>query len=313
MKIVNIKELTKKFKDVIAVDNISFSIEEGEIYGLLGPNGAGKSTIINILCGLLKINNGKVQILGMDVVSKCNSAKKNIGIVPQDIAIYEDLTAIENVKFFGSLYGLRGKELKKRAEEALEFVDLIDKKNCFPSKFSGGMKRRLNIACAIAHRPKLVIMDEPTVGIDPQSRNHILQSVKKLNSMGCTIIYTSHYMEEVEEICTKIAIIDHGKLIAEGSNEELKSLITDRSTVCITVNNIEKVDIDIINKISGVIDIRVEENTVKIDSLKEINNLDKIIIYFTENNIRIKNVESMVPDLETVFLTLTGRKLRDTR
>jgi ABC-2 type transport system ATP-binding protein len=173
------------------------------------------------------------------------------------------------------------------------------------------MKRRLNIACAIAHRPKLIIMDEPTVGIDPQSRNHILQSVRKLNSLGCTIIYTSHYMEEVEEICTKVGIIDHGKVIAEGTKEELKGLITDKSVVSLTLNSISDVSEEEIMKINGVFNVEFEDNKVKVSSHKETNNLDKLILYFTSKKIGIKNVESKTPDLETVFLTLTGRKLRD--
>lgn len=311
MEIVKIENLVKRFGDVTAVDNISLSIEEGEIYGLLGPNGAGKSTTINIMCSLLSMDKGKIEILGKDIKREAAITKKNLGVVPQDIAIYEDLTAYENVKFFASLYGLKGEQLKERTNEALEFVGLSDRAKQFPKEFSGGMKRRLNIACAIAHRPKLIIMDEPTVGIDPQSRNHILQSVRKLNSMGCTIIYTTHYMEEVEVICTKIGVIDHGKLIAEGTKEELKSIVTDKNSIEVTVNVIDKVDGDEIKKINGVIDVSVDDNKIKINSYKEVNNLDKIIIYFTNNNIQINNIETKKPDLETVFLTLTGRKLRD--
>ncbi|EYE88081.1 antibiotic ABC transporter ATP-binding protein [Fervidicella metallireducens AeB] len=311
MKVVKIEGLTKRFGDLVAVDNVKLEIESGEIYGLLGPNGAGKSTMINIMCGLIPMNKGSVSILGYSIEKQNKDAKKNIGIVPQDIAIYEDLTAYENVKFFASLYGLRGSLLRERVYEALEFVGLKENAKSFPSKFSGGMKRRLNIACAIAHRPKLIIMDEPTVGIDPQSRNHILQSVKKLNSMGCTVVYTSHYMEEVEEICSRISIIDHGKIIAEGTKEELKSIITDTNTVLITVNSISTVKEEELKKIKGVKSVEFDEDLVKVNSIKEINNLDKIILYFTENGISIRNIESTTPDLETVFLTLTGRKLRD--
>ncbi len=311
MKIVKIEDLTKKFGEFTAVDNISLSIEEGEIYGLLGPNGAGKSTTINIMCGLLSMDKGTIKILDRDIKKEAYFTKKNIGVVPQDIAIYEDLTAFENVKFFASLYGLKGQELKEKSMEALEFVGLSDKAKNFPKGFSGGMKRRLNIACAIAHTPKLIIMDEPTVGIDPQSRNHILQSVGKLNSRGCTIIYTTHYMEEVEAICTKIGIIDHGKVIAEGTKEELKSIVTDRNSVEITVDASIEIREEEIKKINGVAEIKVDSNKIKISSYKEVSNLDKIILYFTSNNIEIKNIETQRPDLETVFLTLTGRKLRD--
>lgn len=311
MKVVKIENLVKKFGNIAAVDKITLGIEEGEIYGLLGPNGAGKSTTINMICGLLSPNEGTIEILGKDIRKNKIFAKRNIGIVPQDIAIYEDLTAYENVNFFAGLYGFRGKELKARVEEALEFVGLLDKAKSFPKGFSGGMKRRLNIACAIAHRPKVIIMDEPTVGIDPQSRNHILQSVKKLNEMGSTIIYTSHYMEEIEEICTRIGIVDHGKLIAEGTKEELKSSISDTNTIWVTVQSLNDFQLDALKEINGVIGAELEDNIVKISSSQDVNNLDKIILFFTEKNIHIKNLETKTPDLETVFLTLTGRKLRD--
>lgn len=311
MNIVKIEGLVKRFGDFTAVDNINLNISEGEIYGLLGPNGAGKSTIINMICGIVSITKGKIEILGKDNRKYSNFTKKNIGIVPQDIAVYEDLTCIENVKFFAGLYGLRGEKLQKAAEEALEFVGLSENIKSFPSKFSGGMKRRLNIACAIAHKPKLIIMDEPTVGIDPQSRNHILNSVKKLNEMGCTIIYTSHYMEEVEQLCTQISIIDHGKVIAEGTSDELKAIVTDKNTVVVTVSGVEQVNPEEIKNIRGVQSVQIDEDMVKINSSKDINNLDKVILYFTQNNIKIKNIENKIPDLETVFLALTGRKLRD--
>ncbi|MEW9095728.1 MAG: ABC transporter ATP-binding protein [Clostridiaceae bacterium] len=310
MSIIAIENLTRKFGNCTAVDNVNLKIEEGEIYGLLGPNGAGKSTIINIICGLLKPHSGKIKIFNKDINDEKKIIKSNIGIVPQDIAIYEDLTVFENVKFFGSLYGLRGNYLKESSLAALEFVGLGDRIKSFPSELSGGMKRRLNIACALAHKPKLIIMDEPTVGIDPQSRNHILQSVKKLNSLGSTIIYTSHYMEEVEEICSKIAIIDHGKLIAEGSKDELKSLVWDKQRIIITIDSLNSVDEKEIRKISGVNGVVIKDNKVEISSNKDINNMEQVILYFTKNNLSIQNVESNKPNLETVFLTLTGRKLR---
>lgn len=311
MDIVKIIGLTKKFGDFTAVENIDLSIKEGEIYGLLGPNGAGKSTIINMICGLITTTKGSIEILGIDNNKNSNSAKKNIGVVPQDIAVYEDLTCFENVKFFASLYGIKGKELNKKAIDALQFVGLEGNAKSFPASFSGGMKRRLNIACAIAHTPKLLIMDEPTVGIDPQSRNHILESVVKLNKLGCTIIYTTHYMEEIEAISTMISIIDHGKVIVSGTKEELKAIVTDKNTVEVTVIDGRVIKEEQLKEIKGVTDVIVNENKIKIDSLKEINNLDKIILYFTDNSIPIRNIENKVPDLETVFLTLTGRKLRD--
>ncbi|MDT8717215.1 ABC transporter ATP-binding protein [Clostridium sp. 19966] len=311
MGIVKIKGLVKKFGDFVAVDGVDLDIKEGEIYGLLGPNGAGKSTTINILSGLLSFDKGRIEVFGSDINKSRAEIKRNIGIVPQDIAIYEDLTAYENIDFFAGLYGLRGRQLKKSVEEALEFTGLLDKANAMPSSFSGGMKRRLNIACAIAHKPKLIIMDEPTVGIDPQSRNHIIQSVKKLNESGSTIIYTSHYMEEVEELCTRLAIIDHGKLIAEGTKQELKSIVTNTDSIWITIDSLKNFQANEIMSINGVISVDIDEKIVKINTTTDVNNLDKIIQYFISKAISIRNVENKKPDLETVFLTLTGRNLRD--
>lgn len=311
MNVLEIKNLTKKFSDFIAVDNMSLMVAEGEIFGFLGANGAGKSTTINMIAGLLRSNEGVIYILGKNAAKNSRFAKMNIGMVPQDLAIYEDMTAYENVKFFAGLYGLRGQELNERVVEALEFVGLQDKHKSYPNSFSGGMKRRLNIACAIAHRPKLIIMDEPTVGIDPQSRNYILNSVRKLNEMGCTIIYTSHYMEEVEEICSRIAIIDHGKIIAEGTKEQLKSIITNTKDLWIEVKSTEKVNVESIKAINGVEAVQVDENLIKINSDTGVNNLNKIIEHFINSQIEIRSLEEKAPNLETVFLTLTGRNLRD--
>ncbi|PEY32261.1 export ABC transporter ATP-binding protein [Bacillus cereus] len=311
MNALEIKNLTKKFGDFIAVDNMSLAIKEGEIFGFLGSNGAGKSTTINMIAGLLRSNEGEISILGKNTKKHNRFAKMNIGIVPQDIAIYEELTTYENVKFFAGLYGLRGAELKARVEEALQFVGLSDKHKSYPKNFSGGMKRRLNIACAIAHHPKLIIMDEPTVGIDPQSRNYILQSVRKLNEMGSTIIYTSHYMEEVEEICTKIAIVDHGKIIAEGTKEQLKAIITDTKDIWIEVKSVENLDVAKLKEINGVKAVQIEENVIKVHSDAGLNNLNKIIQHFINHDIEIRSLEEQAPNLETVFLTLTGRNLRD--
>lgn len=311
MNVLEVKQLTKKFGDFIAVDNITMSVKEGEIFGFLGANGAGKSTAINMIASLLRVTKGEIEVLGKNIAKHGRFAKMNIGIVPQDLAIYEDMTTYENVHFFAGLYGLRGTELKERVIEALAFVGLADKHKSYPKNFSGGMKRRLNIACAIAHRPKLLIMDEPTVGIDPQSRNYILGSVRKLNEMGCTIIYTSHYMEEVEEICTRIAIIDHGKIIAEGTKGQLKAIITNQKNIGIEVRSAENLDRSKLAGIAGVNQIEVEDRIIKITSDSEVNNLNRIIQQLMADDIEIRSVEEHEPSLETVFLTLTGRSLRD--
>ncbi|GAA0117585.1 ABC transporter ATP-binding protein [Clostridium senegalense] len=311
MKAIEIQNLTKRYKDFLAVDNISLSIEEGEIYGLLGPNGAGKSTTINIICGILNSSYGEIKILGETLSIKDKSARKYLGLVPQQVALYNEYSAYENVKFFGSLYGLKGNELEECVKKALEFTGLLDMKDKRASDFSGGMLRRLNIACGIVHNPKIVIMDEPTVGIDPQSRNHILQSVKKLNEKGTTVIYTTHYMEEVEEICSKIAIMDNGKVIVEGSKEELKSIVSDKKSLILRIDNFETINEKEIKNIKGVTDVIIDENEITINTEKEINNLDKIINYFTTNKIEIRDIGYEDINLETVFLSLTGRRLRE--
>ena len=223
--IVKVEGLTKKYDNKAVVDNLSFEIKEGEIFGLLGPNGAGKSTTMNMLCSLIKPNQGTIKMFGLDPKKDTKTIKSKIGYIPQELAIHENLKAWENVELFTSLYGIKKDALKKAVDESLEFVGLEERRNSFAKTFSGGMKRRLNIACALGHKPELLIFDEPTVGIDPQSRNFILEKIKSANQKGATVIYTSHYMEEVEAICTRIAIMDNGKIVACGTKEELKNMI----------------------------------------------------------------------------------------
>ena len=230
-------DLTKKYDGRIVVDNLNLSIEEGEIFGLLGPNGAGKSTTMNMICGIVKPTLGEVEFRGKDFEKHRKELTRELGYIPQELAIHGNLKAWENVELFTSLYGIRGAELKKRIDESLEYVGLLEKKNDFARTFSGGMKRRLNIACAIGHHPDLLIFDEPTVGIDPQSRNFILDKIKESNKTAATVIYTSHYMEEVEAICTKIAIMDNGRIIATGTSEELKKMVVE-DTSSITLEEV---------------------------------------------------------------------------
>ena len=220
-------DLTKKYDNKAVVDNLNLEIKEGEIFGLLGPNGAGKSTTMNMICNIVKPDYGADEFMGKDFRKNKKELSKNLGYIPQNLAIHGSLKAWENVELFTSLYNIKGEELKERIDEALLYVGLSDRRNDYAKTFSGGMKRRLNIACAIGHHPKLLIFDEPTVGIDPQSRNFILEKIKESNKNGATVIYTSHYMEEVEAICTRIAIMDNGKLIASGTSEELKKLVVD--------------------------------------------------------------------------------------
>ena len=235
--ILKTKDLTKKYDNKVVVDNLNIEIQEGEIFGLLGPNGAGKSTTMNMICGIVRPTLGDVEFMEKDFLKNRKKLIENLGYIPQELAIHGNLKAWENVELFTSLYGIKGSELKERIDESLEYVGLLDKRNEYAKTFSGGMKRRLNIACAIGHHPKLLIFDEPTVGIDPQSRNFILDKIKMSNKNGATVIYTSHYMEEVEAICTRIAIMDNGKVIATGTSEELKKMVTD-DTSSITLEEV---------------------------------------------------------------------------
>ncbi len=236
--ILKLSGLSKKFDSRTAVDHISLEIHEGEIFGLLGPNGAGKSTTLNMVCSLLRPTSGSIEVFGMDAAKKMKQIKHRIGYIPQDLAIHGNLKAWENVELFTSLYGIRGKALRTAVDESLAFVGLLDRRNSYAKTFSGGMKRRLNIACAIGHKPDLMIFDEPTVGIDPQSRNFILEKIKEANANGATVIYTSHYMEEVEAICTRIAIMDNGRIIATGTRDELARLVTDENPENVTLEEV---------------------------------------------------------------------------
>lgn len=309
MKILEIKKLYKDYGNHMAVDGIDLKIQKGEIYGILGPNGAGKSTTIGMICGLIKKTSGEV--IYEEQTNKIGKWKENIGIVPQDFALYWDLTAEENISFFCSLYGFKGQELKDRTNRTLDFVGLTDVKSKKASEFSGGMKRRLNIGCAIAHSPKLIIMDEPTVGIDPQSRNHILESVKKLRDEGATIIYTSHYMQEVDDICDKIAIIDNGHIIAEGTNDELKELVENKNTIILTVAKKVAGLEEKLMEVTGIEKVVFLDDEYKISTLKSSNLIAKIVSVVAENGGDIKNIVNQDPSLETVFLALTGKNLRE--
>ncbi|MBL4968764.1 ABC transporter ATP-binding protein [Bacillus halotolerans] len=306
-----IENLKKQYTNKTAVDGISFEVKESEVLGLLGPNGAGKSTTIHILSGVLSATSGNVTILGHNVKNSAKKMKKGIGIVPQDIAIYEDISAEQNVRFFASLYSLKGKELKARVKEALGLVQLYDRKDDKPKTFSGGMKRRLNIACAIAHQPKLIIMDEPTVGIDPQSRNHILESIKLLKEKGASIIYSTHYMEEAEAIADRIMIMNEGKIIANGTKDELYKKVNKEMTYSFQLANADKLNKNILMDIVGVIKVHSREDELKVTVRKSQDLLSEIIAELSVQGCSILHMSSQEASLETVFLELTGRNLRD--
>ncbi|MGX7130996.1 MULTISPECIES: ABC transporter ATP-binding protein [Enterococcus] len=310
-RIVEINQLTKKFGSQVAVDEVSFSVDKGTILGLLGPNGAGKSTTINMITGLLKKTAGEIKLFGKEASEKNRDLRKKIGVVPQELAIYHDLSAEENVRYFGGLYGLRGQKLKDATEKALKAVGLWERKKDKSATFSGGMQRRLNIAMAIVHEPEFVIMDEPTVGIDTQSRNYILETIEKMRAEGKTLIYTSHYMEEVERLADTIVVIDHGKVIATGTEAELVNLVTDQKNITITVANPQAVNLAEIEEQSGVIQASLQEQQLVVTVSVESNALNRLLMQLIKQGVEVDSVDQQRIDLETVFLNLTGRNLRD--
>lgn len=310
--LLSVKNLEKSFQKNKVLKGLSFQVYRGEILCILGPNGAGKSTTINILTAALRSDGGEIRFQGKPIGGRRMRAyKQSLGIVPQDIALYDELSAERNLRFFASLYGLHGEALRKAVDSALVFAGLEDRRNDKVKTFSGGMKRRLNIACAIAHHPQLVIMDEPTVGIDPQSRNHILDSIKKLRDGGMTVIYTTHYMEEVEAISSRIIIMDHGSIIAEGTKESLKEDIENEKQYIIQVEGGCSIAKNEFFTIEGVKGVSIDKETIQVTSVKGVENLDRIIALLTGHGEKIKNITSESASLETVFLKLTGRRLRD--
>ncbi len=310
---LKVNEVSKSYKDKKVLKGISFSVKEGEILGLLGPNGAGKSTLINCICGLAKIDGGAVEVFGLDNSKNAKVIRQQMGVVPQDIAVVEELSAYENCMFMGGLYGLKGNELKTKVKEALEFVGLWDRRKDIPGKYSGGMKRRLNIACALVHRPKLLIMDEPTVGVDPQSRNYIMESIRKLNDEGTTIIYTSHYMEEVEELCDRIVIVDEGTKIAEGTCEELVKEVSENEMIKIGISKgmPDAAKLEKLKNTKGVIEVVENEEGFVVKSAKGEDNLRDIIQFMNDEQIVFNTINVIRPSLEHVFLEKTGKSLRD--
>ncbi|MEN1938336.1 ABC transporter ATP-binding protein [Paenibacillus sp. 102] len=307
-----VDHITKSFGKKEVVKNVSFEVKKGETFGLLGPNGAGKSTTISMICGLIPYDGGDIKVEGKSVKESPLDAKRKIGIVPQDIALYPTLSAKENLIFWGKMYGLSGTIAKKRADEVLAYVGLQDRAKDKIETFSGGMKRRINIGAALMHEPELLIMDEPTVGIDPQSRNHILETVKGLNEKGMTVIYTSHYMEEVEYLCERIAIVDHGKVIASGTKTELCNRLADGFMVKLQLNRYNKELLQKVKEIPTVERIIVDEDTNTLDiGLKNGEAVGTVVSVVVGNQVQILKLEVQEPNLEALFLQLTGRSLRD--
>ncbi len=311
MNAIEVNHLKKSFGNLQAVQDVTFFIEQGEVFGLLGPNGAGKSTTISMLSGLLAPTEGDASIMGHSITKEPDAAKASLGIVPQDIALYPDLSARENLIFWGKMYGLRGAALKSRVDEVLEVIGLADRQKDRVEKFSGGMKRRVNIGAALLHKPDVVIMDEPTVGIDPQSRRHILDNVKELNRQGMTVLYTTHYMEEAAELSDHIAIMDSGKIIAYGTHAELIKMVGEQTRIDLTLNAEAEKVLGAWRAVEGVegIDSTDGRVTALVDDSNRV--LPHLFEAASKNGMRITSVNIQEPNLETVFLHLTGRALRD--
>ena len=309
--VVKIENLVKRYSELIAVDHFNLEVKQGEILGLLGPNGSGKTTTINCLLSLLKYDKGTIEIFGKPMAPDCYGIKRDIGIISQNVAVFEELTVYENIDYFCGLYIKDKKERKNFTAEAIEFAELSEFIKFYPKKLSGGLLRRLNIACGVAHKPKLIIMDEPTVAVDPQSRNRILQRITELNANGATIIYTSHYMEEVEQICSRIVIMDKGRNLANGTKEELKMMIKTGETIRIEILELESGHIEKIKALQNVYSAIYENSLLTIRCGRGSHNLVTILNYLNSGGVACGRIFSELPTLNDVFLEITGKELRD--
>ena len=309
--VVEIENLVKRYGDLVALDHFNLKIEEGEIFGLLGPNGSGKSTTIHCMLSLLEYDKGTIRIFGKEMKPTSYDIKRDIGVVMQNVAVFDDLTVYENIDYFCGLYISDKKTRKQYVKEAIAFVELKDFQDFYPKKLSGGLLRRLTIACGIAHKPKLIILDEPTVAVDPQSRNKILEGIQELNRQGATIIYTSHYMEEVEQICTRIAIMDKGKNLALGTKEELKAMIDLGETISLEILEWTDELEEKVKALPHVTRVTYEEHLLKIQFSKGKHNLLRLLDLLKECEVAFGSVHSTQPTLNDVFLEITGKELRD--
>lgn len=309
--VIEVNNLVKRYKELVALDHFSLNIEEGEIFGLLGPNGSGKTTTINCILSLLKYDKGSIRVFGKEMKPDSYDIKKDIGVVLQDVAVFDELTVYENIDYFCGLY-VKNREVRKNyVEEAIAFTGLQEFRKFYPKKLSGGLLRRLNIACGIAHKPKLIFFDEPTVAVDPQSRNRILEGIVELRDQGATIVYTSHYMEEVEQICTRIAIMDRGKNIAIGTKEELKKMIRNTETVTMDVPELSNEQLQEIRKLSHAYEAEYENNRLKVYFSGGSQNLIHVLHLLNEYQVPYGSVYTELPTLNDVFLEITGKGLRD--
>lgn len=309
--VVKVENLVKRYKELVALDHFSLEIMEGEIFGLLGPNGSGKTTTINCILSLLAYDKGNIEVFGRKMLPDSYDLKRQIGVVMQNVAVFDELTVYENIDYFCGLY-IKDRHLRKAyVEDTIEFVGLSDFKKFYPKKLSGGLLRRLNIACGIAHKPKLIILDEPTVAVDPQSRNKILEGIEELNRQGATIIYTSHYMEEVEQLCTRIAIMDKGKNLAIGTKEELKQMIKKSEIISIDILDLPREQLEEIRRLKHVYEVTFENHCLKILCDGGKHNLLRVLDYLQSKELSFGRVYSELPTLNDVFLEITGKELRD--
>lgn len=310
MSIISLDHITKRFGDTVALNDLSLNVEAGELFGLLGPNGAGKTTAISVMLNLYPADSGTIQIFGQSMPKDELAIKRRVGIVPQHVSVYDQLTVYENIQFFAELYGFSPSEAKHKTEAAIAFVELTAHQKKRPPELSGGLLRRLNIACGIVHEPELIFMDEPTVAIDPQSRNTILENIRELNRRGATIIYTSHYMEEVEMLCDRVAIVDEGKIIAEGTQDELKDLVMTLETARIKVDALTPHLLERLEELEHVQKVEYAEPFIDV-SLDKDTPLAPLLDALHHEHVHFTSITVDRPSLNTVFLALTGKTLRE--
>lgn len=308
---IEVKNLVKRYKDVIALDHFSMEVKDGEILGLLGPNGSGKTTAINCILSLLTFDKGEIRLFGKEMSETAYDLKSRIGVIFQNVAVFQELTVYENIDYFCGLYVRDRRKRRELTEEAMEFAGLTEYRKYYPKKLSGGLLRRLNIACGIAHKPELIFMDEPTVAVDPQSRNHILEGIKKLNNEGATIVYTSHYMEEVEQLCSRIMIMDKGRAIAQGTKEELKAMVRSGEKIRIELPDLPADMLTRIKALDCVLDAGYQEGELKVRCRANGYGMLRLLDLLKEEDIWPGRIYSEPPTLNDVFLAITGKELRD--